>query len=118
MASPSPSLSALRATMPQGASEPASAIAQGLLHGAAPGQRTPPDARPADAALLKVDGVSLEYRTPERVVRATHRVSFELHESERFVLLGPSAVASRPCSRRSAVSSRRWKARSGSTAAS
>ncbi|MDM0021180.1 ABC transporter ATP-binding protein [Variovorax saccharolyticus] len=42
------------------------------------------------AALLQVDGVSLEYRTPERVVRATHRVSFELHEADRFVLLGPS----------------------------
>lgn len=42
------------------------------------------------APLLKVDGVSLEYRTPERVVRATHRVSFDVHAAERFVLLGPS----------------------------
>ena len=42
------------------------------------------------AALLQVDGVSLEYRTPERVVRATHRVSFDMHEADRFVLLGPS----------------------------
>jgi NitT/TauT family transport system ATP-binding protein len=41
-------------------------------------------------ALLQVDGVSLEYRTPERVVRATHRVSFDVHEADRFVLLGPS----------------------------
>jgi NitT/TauT family transport system ATP-binding protein len=41
-------------------------------------------------AALQVDGVSLEYRTPERVVRATQRVSFDVHESERFVLLGPS----------------------------
>ena len=40
--------------------------------------------------LLQVDGVSLEYRTPERVVRATHRVSFDVHEADRFVLLGPS----------------------------
>lgn len=40
--------------------------------------------------LLQVDGVSLEYRTRERVVRATHRVSFDLHEADRFVLLGPS----------------------------
>jgi NitT/TauT family transport system ATP-binding protein len=45
---------------------------------------------PDPKALLQVDGVSLEYRTPERVVRATHRVSFELFASERFVLLGPS----------------------------
>lgn len=41
-------------------------------------------------ALLQVHGVSLEYRTPERVVRATHRVSFDMHEADRFVLLGPS----------------------------
>ncbi|GGI15784.1 ABC transporter ATP-binding protein [Oxalicibacterium faecigallinarum] len=40
--------------------------------------------------LLQVDGVSLEYRTPQRVVRATHRVSFDVHEADRFVLLGPS----------------------------
>ncbi len=47
-------------------------------------------ANSAGAALLQVDGVSLEYRTPERVVRATHRVSFDMHEADRFVLLGPS----------------------------
>ncbi|QRF60627.1 ABC transporter ATP-binding protein [Variovorax paradoxus] len=44
----------------------------------------------AAAPLLQVDGVSLEYRTPERVVRATHRVSFDVHQADRFVLLGPS----------------------------
>ena len=42
------------------------------------------------AALLQVDRVSLEYRTPDRVVRATHRVSFDMYEADRFVLLGPS----------------------------
>ncbi len=40
--------------------------------------------------LLAVDGVSLEYRTPDRVVRATHQVSFDVHEADRFVLLGAS----------------------------
>ena len=40
--------------------------------------------------LLAVDGVSLEYRTPGRVVRATHRVSFDVHAADRFVLLGAS----------------------------
>lgn len=40
--------------------------------------------------LLQVDDVSLEYRTRERVVRATHRVSFDVHQADRFVLLGPS----------------------------
>ena len=44
----------------------------------------------AGAALLQVDGVSLEYHTPGRVVRATHRVGFDVFASERFVLLGPS----------------------------
>lgn len=45
---------------------------------------------PAAAPLLQVDEVSLEYRTRERVVRATHRVSFDVHQADRFVLLGPS----------------------------
>ena len=42
------------------------------------------------AALLSVDKVSLEYRTPQRVIRATHQVSFEIDPADRFVLLGPS----------------------------
>jgi NitT/TauT family transport system ATP-binding protein len=52
------------------------------LRGAAPAA--------ADLPLLQVDGVSLEYRSPERVVRATHRVSFDVYEADRFVLLGAS----------------------------
>ncbi len=40
--------------------------------------------------LLAVDRVSLEYRTRERVVRATHDVSFDVYGGDRFVLLGPS----------------------------
>ncbi|XAH24454.1 ABC transporter ATP-binding protein [Xylophilus sp. GW821-FHT01B05] len=44
----------------------------------------------ATNALLQVDGVSIDYRTPQRVVRATHRVSFDVHEADRFVLLGAS----------------------------
>ena len=46
----------------------------------------PPQSRP----LLEVDGVTLEYRTPQRVVRATQGVSFDVHAAERFVLLGAS----------------------------
>lgn len=45
---------------------------------------------PHPQPLLQVDGVSLEYRTPTRVVRATHGVSFDVHAADRFVLLGPS----------------------------
>jgi len=52
--------------------------------------RTATGAATAAAPLLQVDGVSLDYRTPERVVRATHRVSFDVHTADRFVLLGPS----------------------------
>ena len=52
--------------------------------------RPSPAADGTPPAAVQVDGVSLEYRTPERVVRATQRVSFDVHESERFVLLGPS----------------------------
>ncbi|CAD5109487.1 ABC transporter ATP-binding protein [Zestomonas carbonaria] len=40
--------------------------------------------------VLQVESVSLEYRTPQRVVRATHEVSFEVDQADRFVLLGPS----------------------------
>jgi NitT/TauT family transport system ATP-binding protein len=40
--------------------------------------------------LLAVENVSLEYRTRERIVRATHDVSFGVYGGDRFVLLGPS----------------------------
>jgi NitT/TauT family transport system ATP-binding protein len=40
--------------------------------------------------LLRVAGVSLEYRTPARVVRAAHRIDLDVYEADRFVLLGPS----------------------------
>jgi NitT/TauT family transport system ATP-binding protein len=40
--------------------------------------------------LLAVDHVNLEYRTRERIVRATHDVSFDVYGGDRFVLLGPS----------------------------
>ncbi|MDO9400855.1 MAG: ABC transporter ATP-binding protein [Polaromonas sp.] len=52
----------------------------------ATGQGSPASPRP----LLEVDGVSLEYRTPGRVVRATHQVSFDVFGADRFVLLGAS----------------------------
>ena len=41
-------------------------------------------------ALLAVDGVTLQYRTPTHVVTATHRVTFAVARSERYVILGPS----------------------------
>ena len=43
-----------------------------------------------DAPLLQVQGVTLQYKTRDHLVTATHRVSFDVHRGERFVLLGPS----------------------------
>ncbi len=43
-----------------------------------------------DEPLLDVRGVTLQYRTAERIVTATHRVSFAVYPGDRFVLLGPS----------------------------
>lgn len=42
------------------------------------------------APLLEVSGVTLRYRTPQAIVTATERVSFDISEGDRFVLLGPS----------------------------
>ena len=47
-------------------------------------------ARPPGAPLLRIDGVSLDYRSSGRIVRATHRVGFEVWDGDRFILLGPS----------------------------
>lgn len=40
--------------------------------------------------LLQVEGLTLQYKTPDHLVTATYRVDFELYKSDRFVLLGPS----------------------------
>jgi NitT/TauT family transport system ATP-binding protein len=56
-----------------------------LLHG-----HTASLDRTAFDTVLQVDKVSLEYRSAQRVVRATHEVSFEVDRADRFVLLGPS----------------------------
>lgn len=50
---------------------------------------TAPQALPATPRLA-VDSVTLEYRTPRQVVKATQQVSFDIQEGDRFVLLGPS----------------------------
>jgi NitT/TauT family transport system ATP-binding protein len=42
------------------------------------------------APLLSVEGVTLRYRTKDHLVTATYRVSFNLFQSDRFVVLGPS----------------------------
>src|SRR5580704_17124501 len=40
--------------------------------------------------LLKVEGVTIQYRTRDHLVTATWRVSFNVLQSDRFVILGPS----------------------------
>ncbi|MSO85618.1 MAG: ABC transporter ATP-binding protein [Rhodospirillales bacterium] len=49
---------------------------------------------PAPAAgvtpLLDVDGVTLQYKTLDRLVTATWRVGFRVFPADRFVVLGPS----------------------------
>ena len=44
----------------------------------------------ASAPILKVRGVTLQYKTRDHLVTATYRVSFDVYSSDRFVLLGPS----------------------------
>lgn len=47
-------------------------------------------ARAATAPLLKVEGVTLQYKTRESLVTATWKVDFQANRSDRLVLLGPS----------------------------
>jgi NitT/TauT family transport system ATP-binding protein len=47
-------------------------------------------ARAADSPLLKVEGVTLQYKTRESLVTATWKVNFQADRSDRLVLLGPS----------------------------
>jgi NitT/TauT family transport system ATP-binding protein len=40
--------------------------------------------------LLEVEDVTLQYKTRDNLVTATHRVGFKVYPADRFVLLGPS----------------------------
>ncbi|GKT23906.1 ABC transporter ATP-binding protein [Acidovorax sp. SUPP3334] len=51
---------------------------------------SPLGAEAVPPALLRVEGVSIDYRTRDTAVRATHRVDFSVHAADRFVLLGAS----------------------------
>src|SRR5580700_6523961 len=42
------------------------------------------------SSLLHVEGVTLQYKTSDHIVTATWRVSFNVVQSDRFVILGPS----------------------------
>ena len=43
-----------------------------------------------DPPLVDVRGVTLQYKTPDRLVTATYRVDFRVYPGDRFVILGPS----------------------------
>src|SRR3979409_619579 len=45
---------------------------------------------PGNGVLLEVDGVTLQYKTPQHLVTATYRVGFSVHRGDRFIVLGPS----------------------------
>jgi NitT/TauT family transport system ATP-binding protein len=45
---------------------------------------------PDSAPLLQAERVTLQYHTEDRLVIAAYRVSFDVHRSDRFVMLGPS----------------------------
>src|SRR5712692_998254 len=40
--------------------------------------------------LVRASGVTLQYKTPDHLVTATYRVSFDIFPAERYVILGPS----------------------------
>jgi len=63
------------------------ALLQELLPAAPPASL--PDAAPA-RPLLQVRGLSLEYASAGQVQRATHELSFDVLEGDRYVLLGAS----------------------------
>jgi NitT/TauT family transport system ATP-binding protein len=44
----------------------------------------------APAPLLRVQNATIQYKTPDAVITATRRVSFDVYQSDRFILLGPS----------------------------
>jgi NitT/TauT family transport system ATP-binding protein len=42
------------------------------------------------APVLSVEGVTLQYKTEREALTAVYRVSFQVHRSDRLILLGPS----------------------------
>jgi len=67
-----------------------SALATAVLPVSAPAGPRPGPAQAPLPMRLRVEGLSLDYPGDQRVVRATHRVDFQVQPAERFVLLGAS----------------------------
>ncbi|OIQ91598.1 bicarbonate transport ATP-binding protein CmpD [mine drainage metagenome] len=49
-----------------------------------------PSMSPNPQVLLDVRGVTLQYKTQSHLVTATYRVDFQVHKSDRYIVLGPS----------------------------
>ncbi len=49
-----------------------------------------PDAQISPKPILEVEGVTLQYKTPEHLVTATYKVDCSVYETDRYVILGPS----------------------------
>lgn len=55
-----------------------------------PHQPRDSDVKALAKPVLSGRGVTLQYKTPDHLVIATYRVDFDIHVSDRFVVLGPS----------------------------
>ncbi|GAB2805343.1 ABC transporter ATP-binding protein [Comamonas piscis] len=94
-ASPDGDVALARGSWLRSAAEPYASLAEAeladrLVSRASPVPAAVSPAPAGHAALLEVDRVSIDYVTDERVLRATHQVSLQVHAAERFVLLGAS----------------------------
>ncbi len=50
-----------------------------------------PDSETESATpVVRASGVTLQYKTPDHLVTATYRVSFDIMPADRYVILGPS----------------------------
>src|SRR3974390_2922989 len=54
------------------------------------------EVRTTSTPLVRANGVTLQYKTPDHLVTATYRVSFDIFPADRFVILGPSGCGSSP----------------------
>jgi NitT/TauT family transport system ATP-binding protein len=52
--------------------------------------KTAPEASADSTPVVRASGVTLQYKTPDHLVTATYRVSFDIMRGDRYVILGPS----------------------------
>lgn len=79
-----------QASGPAGAAAPTSSPSTTFTTPTALTAADQPVGTPSTQALLQLQDVSLAYATGGQWVRATHQVSLDVHQGDRFVLLGAS----------------------------